>query len=400
MPICKYRAKTADNKAIDGLVEAETETIAIGLLKERNYDIVALEQKRNVFFEKLLLWQTISKRDLLIFVKQLAVMVESDIPLVVGLKGLVEQTDNKRLKQILIEVSENVEGGMKLSDALEEHPRVFDNFFVNLVRTGESSGRLSEVLNYLADQIEKDYDLNKKIVGAFIYPAFIVGAMIILGIVVMVYVIPKLTEMLIQANAELPWATKALIAVSNFFVHNGLFVLLGLVVVAIALYVLRNSTTMRILSGYLKLKFPIFGTLLTYTYVIRFSRSLNTLMSGGVPLAEALDISRGVVGNKIFEGIFVRVQQDVEDGQSFAAALEKHHEIPRLVSQLVETGEEAGKVEEILSKIAEFYSREVANSINKMMSLLEPIIMVLLGLGVGLIIVAIIMPMYKLAGAM
>lgn len=398
--IYKYRAKDADNKVIDGLVEAETETIAIGLLKERNYDIVALEQKRNVFLEKLMAWQTIPKRDLLIFVKQLAVMVESDIPLVVGLKGLVEQTDNKRLQTILTEVSDNVEGGMKLSDAFEAHPRVFDNFFVNLVRTGESSGRLSEVLNYLSDQIEKDYDLNKKIVGAFIYPAFIVGAMAVLGVMVMVYVIPKLTEMLIQANAELPMATKVLIAVSNFFVHNGALVLLGLVVVGVAFYLARNSLTMRILIGYLKLKFPIFGTLLTYTYVIRFSRSLNTLMSGGVPLADALDVSRGVVGNKVFENIFVQVKRDVEDGQPFAAALAKHHEIPRLVSQLVETGEEAGKVEEILSKIAEFYSREVENSINKMMSLLEPVIMVVLGIGVGLIIVAIIMPMYKLAGAM
>ncbi|MFH0815140.1 MAG: type II secretion system F family protein [Candidatus Falkowbacteria bacterium] len=398
--IYKYRAKAADNKIIDGLVEAETETIAIGLLKERSYDIVALEQKRNVFLEKLLTWQTIPKQDLLIFVKQLAVMVESDIPLVVGLKGLVEQTDNKRLKQILVEVSENVEGGMKLSDALEAHPRVFDNFFVNLVRTGESSGRLSEVLNYLSDQIEKDYDLNKKIVGAFIYPAFIIGAMAVLGVMVMVYVIPKLTEMLIQANAELPMATKVLIAVSSFFVHNGVLVLLGLVVIGVAFYMSRNSTTIRILTSYLKLKFPIFGTLLTYTYVIRFSRSLNTLMSGGVPLADALDISRGVVGNKIFERIFMQVKRDVEDGQPFAAALAKHHEIPRLVSQLVETGEEAGKVEEILSKIAEFYSREVENSINKMMSLLEPVIMVVLGIGVGLIIVAIIMPMYKLAGAM
>jgi type IV pilus assembly protein PilC len=168
----------------------------------------------------------------------------------------------------------------------------------------------------------------------------------------------------------------------------------------LSLYLVRKTEMMRKVGGYLKLHTPIFGQLLTYTYMIRFTRGLNTLMSGGVPLADGLDVSKGIVDNKIFEDIFSEVKKDVEDGMSFAAAVNKHSEVPRLVGQLLETGEEAGKVEEILQKISEFYSREVSNTINKMMSLLEPVIMVTLGIGVGLIIVAIIMPMYKLAGAM
>jgi len=397
MPIFKYRAKTPENKLVDGLVEAEAETIAFELLKERNYQIISLDLKRHAFLEKITSWQTVSKKDLVIFTRQLSVMVEADIPLVIGLKSIYEQTENKRLRVILSDVAGRVEGGMRLSEALGCHARVFDNFFINLIRTGESSGQLSEVLNYLADQLEKDYDLNKKLIGALIYPAFIIGAIVILGIVLMIFVVPKLTEMLFQSGATLPWSTKMLIAISNFLIYYGWILVLILIGLILAFYLLRKAAVIRFVTGNVKLRAPIFGSLLKNTYMIRFSRSLNTLVAGGVPLVEGLEISTGIVDNAVYEKIFTKVKKEVEDGTALAVALRKHEEIPKLVSQLIETGEETGHLEQILEKISDFYTHEVENSIGKLMSLLEPIIMVVLGVGVAFVIMSVIMPMYELA---
>jgi len=397
MPIFKYRAKTPENKLVDGLVEAEAETIAFELLKERNYQIISLDLKRHAFLEKITSWQTVSKKDLVVFTRQLSVMVEADIPLVIGLKSIYEQTENKRLRVILSDVAGRVEGGMRLSEALGCHARVFDNFFINLIRTGESSGQLSEVLNYLADQLEKDYDLNKKLIGALIYPAFIIGAIVILGIVLMIFVVPKLTEMLFQSGATLPWSTKMLIAISNFLIYYGWILVLILIGLILAFYLLRKAAVIRFVTGNVKLRAPIFGSLLKNTYMIRFSRSLNTLVAGGVPLVEGLEISTGIVDNAVYEKIFTKVKKEVEDGTALAVALRKHEEIPKLVSQLIETGEETGHLEQILEKISDFYTHEVENSIGKLMSLLEPIIMVVLGVGVAFVIMSVIMPMYELA---
>lgn len=397
MPVFKYRAKTPENKLVEGLVEADAETIAFELLKERKYQIISLDPKRHAFLERLVSWQTVSKKDLVIFTRQLSVMIESDIPLVIGLKSIYEQTENKRLRVILSDVAGRVEGGMRLSEAFSYHARVFDNFFVNLIRTGESSGQLAEVLTYLADQLEKDYDLRKKLVGALIYPAFIIGAIIVLGVVLMIFVVPKLTEMLFQSGAELPWSTRMLVGVSNFLIYYGWILVLLLVALAVSFYLLRKATVIRFVTSNIKLRAPIFGTLLQNTYMIRFSRSLNTLLSGGVPLVEGLEISTGIVDNAVYEKIFTKVKKEVEDGTPLAVALRKHDEIPKLVSQLIETGEETGHLEQILGKVSDFYTHEVENSIGKLMSLLEPIIMVVLGVGVAFVIMSVIMPMYELA---
>jgi len=326
-------------------------------------------------------------------------MASASVPIVQALKILVSQTNNDKLKVIISEVADEVDGGAKLSQALGRYRKVFTDFYVAMIRSGETSGKLDEVLNYLADQQEKDYDLSSKIKGAMIYPIFILSGLVVVAIVMMVFVVPKLTAIISESGAKLPLATRVLIATSDFmqqFWYILIFVIGGGL---FALYKLTRQGPGKVIFDRLKLKVPVFGKLWQRIYLVRMTRSLSTLIVGGVPLTTALEVVADVVGNYMYSDLIRRTIKEVEDGNSVATLFLKSPDVPAMVSQMMSVGEQTGRLEQILTKITEFYSREVENLVNNMVSLIEPLIMILMGVGVGLMVAAIILPMYQLASS-
>jgi type IV pilus assembly protein PilC len=398
MQLYNFRGKKlGTDELVEGMVEAETEGLAVEILEEKGLIVIHLETKKRgiEWLEKLM--TRVSVKDLVVLSRQLSVLISAQVPLIQALKDIARQGQNKNLRKVIAEVAAEVEGGVKFSEALVKFPKVFDNFFVNIVKSGESSGRLEEVLLYLADQLEKDYEMRSKIRGAMIYPAFIVSALLVLGTFMLVYIVPKLTEMLTQTGAALPLATRILIGLSDVLASYGIFILIGLVGLYLLYRAYAKTPAGRKQIDFILLKLPVFGKLYQHIAIIRFSRSLRTLLVGGVEIIEALTITSAIVGNAVYRDLILDAVANVENGGSISEVLEKNKLVPGIVSQMLRTGEETGKIDMVLEKISQFYGREVDNLIANLMSLLEPFIMVVLGLAVGVMIAAIVLPMYQMS---
>ena len=266
-----------------------------------------------------------------------------------------------------------------------------------MIRAGETSGKLEESLNYLADESEKDYDMMSKVKGAMIYPIFVLVGLSAVGTAMMIFVVPKLTNILTETGAELPFATRVLIGTSGFFQDFwwAIVILMGGAVFGFKF--LRNNEKGRRYLDYIKLKLPIFGKLFQRIHLVRFTRSMNTLIVGGVTITEGLRIASEVVSNEIYKELIEKTIKEVEEGNSISSVFADSNEIPKMVSQMMSIGEKTGKLDIVLARITEFYSREIDNIVANLMVLMEPIIMVVMGLAVGIMVAAIILPMYNMA---
>jgi len=397
MSIFKYKAKNEYGENIEGIVNAPNELKAKENVKAKKLELVSLT-KENSFLNYS--FSFIKPKDIVIFSRQFAVLISANVSLVESLNILIDQTENVGLRKVIEEVVLEVDEGARLSDSLSHRPNVFSPFYVNVVKSGETSGKLDEILNYLADELEKDYDMMSKIKGAMIYPAFVFTAMIAIGAIMMVFIVPKLTETLAQSGTELPLATKVVIAVSSFMANYWILFIALLIVLVIAFKIFLKTKMGKEIFDNILLRTPIFGNLFNKIFLVRFTRSFNTLLIGGVSIAEGLDICAKVVNNTIYTEIIMETKKAVEDGNSMSGAFLKNKMIPKMVPQMISIGEKTGKLDMILEKITNFYAREIENKIANLMSLLEPIIMVAMGIAVGIMVAAIILPMYNMAGSM
>jgi len=400
MPVFKYRAINRNKQAVSGLVEAPSDTAAAGVLKEKDLAIISLAEKAgkaNMEIEIPFL-NNVKPKDVVIFSRQFSVLISAGVALVQSLRLLTEQTSNPKFRKIIVAVGEEVDGGARLSDSLEKRADVFSPFYVNVIRSGETSGKLDEVLNYLADELEKDYDMTSKIKGAMIYPAFVLFALGGVAVVMMVFVVPKLTDMMKETGGELPLATKMLMAASGFMLGYWWLILLilGGIIVGYRLFV-KMPAGKRIVDTTL-LGLPIFGKLYQKIYLVRFTRSFQTLLIGGVNIARALRICADVVDNYVYKKLILDTKEKVEDGDSVSSVFSESNKVPIMVSQMMSIGEETGKLDVVLDKVTDFYTREINNTVANLMTLMEPIIMIFLGVGVGVMVAAIILPMYNMAG--
>lgn len=401
MPQYTYRArKTANNEFAEGVVEAETEGLAAEILEEKGLKVLFLEEKKRSLANLEIIIGGIKQKELVIFSRQLSILISAEVPLVEALHDVVSQTKNKKLKQTIAAVAGEVEGGVKFSDALSRYPNVFDDFFINIIRSGELSGRLQEVLLYLADQVEKDYDLKSKIKGAMIYPAFVLASLVGIGILMMMFVVPKLTDMLVQTGAQLPLATRIIKGTSDFLLGFWWLFILLIIGIAVAFYFILKTAEGKRIFDELKLKLPVFGKLFHFMAIIKFSRSLRTLMLGGIDIVGGLDVVSKMMGNVVYENLVFETKKYVEGGGKLGDIFAKTDEVPKMLSQMLSTGEETGRVEPVLDKLSEFYTREVNNIVRNLMSLLEPFIMIVLGVAVAIMIMAIILPMYQISTSM
>lgn len=399
----KYKAKTVDGNNVEGEIEAANEQLAAEALTGRGLILLSLfEQKTTSLTTSLRLpfLNRIKPEDMLLFSRQLSVMISAGLPLVRALEVLHKQTSNRILKQMVSEIADDVRGGARFSSALARHPKVFDDFFINMVRAGETSGRFDEVLNYLADEQEKNYDLMSKVKGAMIYPAFILVAVGAVMFIMMTFVVPKLVAVLTEAGVTLPLPTRILIFVANIFSNFWVFLIIFLILVIVVIqFLIHKSKAGRFLWDFLQLKLPVIGDLFQKIYIVRMARSLSTLLNGGVPLNSALKIVSDVIGNAFYRDLVLQTVKVVEDGYSVSTVFAKYKEVPQMLSQIMIVGEQTGRLDSILDRLASFYAREVENILARLTTLLEPMIIVFLGVVVAGMVAAIIMPMYNLASA-
>jgi type IV pilus assembly protein PilC len=401
MAVYDYKAKDLDGNSVTGAVEASSEVVAVDMLKDKDLIVLSLSErrKRTLFQSSLGFFNKVPRKEVVIFARQLAVMISATVPIVKALNILTKQTDNITFKIIVSEIADEVDGGARLSDTLGRYPQVFDDFFVFMIKSGETTGKLDDTLNYLADQKEKDYDLTSKIKGAMIYPIFILGALVVVGIVMMIFVIPQLTAVLEEAGAELPWATRMLIATSDYLKSYWWSLVIFVVGGILAYRTIYRTQKGRKIIDKVKLNIPVFGNIYKKIYLTRFARSFSNLITSGIPLSRALGIVADVIGNNTYKEITLETIKEVEDGNSVTTVFMKHKEVPIMLSQMMNVGEQTGRLDKILAKLADFYAKEVENLVANLVSLIEPMIIVLLGGAVAVLVVSILLPLYSLSTA-
>ncbi|TSC95591.1 MAG: hypothetical protein Athens101410_465 [Parcubacteria group bacterium Athens1014_10] len=397
--IFQHRSKNKIGEDFGGLVEASSIDEASDLLRDRGLVVIFLKEQESAKLGQLKVFTKIKSKDLVIFFRQLSVMISSAFPIVQALRIVGKQVENSNLKIIISEIADEVEGGNKLSSSLAKYSKIFSNFFVNMIKIGESSGKLDEILNYLADQQEKDYELMSKVKGAMTYPIFVLSASVVLGIFMMTFMIPRLSGILEETGATLPLPTRMLIGVSNIFTNYGIILFMLVLFFFIFFRLYLKTPQGKYQWDYFKLKIPVFGIFFQKICLIRFTRSLNTLIIGGVPLTNSLEIVSEVVDNSVYRDLIKKTIKEVEDGNPIATVFLQNKTIPTMLSQMLDAGEQTGKLDVVLSKLSSFYGREIDIMIDNLMTLIEPIILIVMGIGVGLMVAAFILPMYNLAGS-
>jgi len=398
MPIFRYQAHTKKGKVKSGIDIGLNEADLVARFRRKEMEIFSLVPAENDLATKIKLFiERSNTKDLVIFSRQFSVMISANVPVVESLLILIEQTENFSLKNMIADIAFEVDAGSLLSDSFEKRPEVFSNFFVNIIRSGETSGKLDEVLNYLADEMEKSYDMASKVKGAMIYPIFILAGLVGVAIVLMVYVIPNLTSVLTESGADLPISTRIVIATSDFLTKYLLLIFLACIGLGFLLRLYLKTYNGQRNLDIVKLRMPIFGTLFKYIYLMRFTRSLSTLLKGGVTITKSLEIVADVVSNVIYKEIILATLESINDGNPLSTVMENEATIPKMVPQMLAVGERTGKIDVVLDKITEFYSREADKMLANLSTLMEPVIMTIMGIGVGIMVAAVIMPMYNMA---
>jgi len=398
MAIFRYKAEDKNGRKKNGQVVGLSESDAGARLKKKELSPISLVDVTDTFDTKFLMMiAPIKIKDLAIFARQFSVMISANVPVVESLVILVDQTNNISLKNMVSEIAFEVDSGSFLSEAFSKRPKIFSEFFINIIRSGETSGKLDEVLNYLADEMEQNYDMVAKVKGAMIYPIFVTAGLIGVGIVLMIYVIPNLTAILTETNAVLPFSTRVVIGASNFFKNYLWLVGVIIAVIWVAMHFYLKTYIGRRQLDVVKLRMPIFGKLFKFIYLMRFTRSLSTLLKGGVTITKSLEITAEVIGNIIYRELIIETLNSINDGNPVSTVLESSSYIPKMVPQMIAVGERTGKLDSVLDRITTFYTRDTANMLDNLSKLMEPIIMVIMGVGVGIMVAAVIMPMYNMA---
>lgn len=401
MPVYKWVAETKKGKILKGELEAADERIAQLQLKRRNLTIKKIKVKPKDLFANVAFFQPkITAKDVVIFTRQFSTMIDAGLPLVQGLTILAEQTENKTFQKVLKRVTKDVEGGSSLAEALKKHPKVFDGLYVNLVAAGEIGGILDTILQRLAAYIEKAEKLKTRIKGAMTYPIIVVGVAVLVIAVILIFVIPVFQEMFSSFGKALPVPTQIVVNMSDFLKGNIHYVIVGFIVFVFAFKKYRNTKKGRKQTDALALKLPVFGNLLKKSAVARFTRTLGTMISSGVPILDALEIVAKTSGNVVLEEIIYEVRSSIAEGQTIAEPLSEADIFPRMVVQMISVGEATGALDTMLNKIADFYDDEVDAAVEALTSMLEPLLMVFLGGAIGGLVIAMYLPIFQMAAAM
>ena len=396
----KYKVVGEQGTAKEGEIDAPSRDMAISGLQRRGLIILSIKNEmehRSIF--SFSFFDKVPTRDIVILSSQIAALFEAQVSALKAFTMLASNVENKLLGSKLSQISNDLQAGISISSALSKHPDVFSDFYVNMVKVGEETGKLNQTFSHLALYLDRQYSLTSKTRNALIYPAFIILTFFVVMSLMLVFVIPKLSAIILESGQAVPFYTQIVIAFSNFFVAYGFLVIIFLVLFGLWLWRLSSTEKGKIYIDKTRLSFPTIGNLYKKLYLSRIADNMNTMLTSGVPIVRATDITSEVVGSHVYKELLKGVADGLKSGLAFSVALEKHPEIPSIMVQMVKVGEETGSLGLILKTLSEFYRRDVDNAIDTLVSLVEPVMIVGLGLGVGILLVSILVPIYNLAGA-
>lgn len=397
MQVYNYTAKNKDGEIQRGEIEAENENAASKILISRELTPISISAITGKGFD---LFNRVSMKNKVLISRQLATMINAGLPIAQSLKTLEEQITNKKLKRILEQVASDVEGGSQLSVAFSHFPEIFTPLDITLIQSGEKGGTLDKALLRLAEQLEKEQTLLRKVRGALIYPSFIVVVVIAVAAIMVVYVMPQMEGLYSSFNAQLPWLTRAMIAISHFLSRFAPIVILLLIALAVYIRFAIKRPAGRKMWDRLKLKIYGLNILLTKMYMVRFARTLSGLVASGVPLLDALSIVSRAVGNVVYEEAIKDAAEKVKSGIALSEPLKESPLFPPVVAQMVAVGEQTGELDSMLTNLANYFEEEVDNLVKNISNLIEPIIIVVLAVIIGFLLVAIMMPIYSLGNVL
>ena len=399
MPVYKWAGVNRAGKKVKGEMEAPDEEAVKTILRRQRIEPTKVKKAPKDLFENVtFLKQKVTEKDVVLFTRQFATMIDAGLPLVQCLDILAGQMDNKTFKQVIRKIKQDVESGATFADALKKHPKVFDELFVNLVAAGEVGGILDTIMNRLAAYIEKVMKLKKKVKGAMVYPVVVLVVAVAVVAVLLLFVIPIFKKMFEDMGGGLPAPTQIVIDISEWVKSYFLFIMAVVVVLIVALNRFYATRRGRALIDDLMLRIPVIGDLLKKVAVARFTRTLGTMIQSGVPILDGLDIVAKTAGNKTVEAAILKTRASIAEGRTIADPLAESGVFPAMVVQMIAVGEATGALDAMLSKIADFYDEEVDAAVDALTSLIEPFMMIFLGATIGGLIIAMYLPVFKLAG--
>ena len=395
-----YEAFTNSGEKKTGAVEANSKDLAIAAIQRRGLIVSTItESEKKAFFKKdLFEKKKIPMKDIVTMSRQMSTLFESQIPALKAFLLLSENTPNKKLAGILAEVADDIKGGTYISAALSKHKEAFSEFYVNMIKSGEESGKLTQTFSYLADYLDRQYQLTSKTKNALIYPSFVIGVFVIVMVLMFTFIVPKLSDIIAESGTEVPFFTKIIMGASQIFVNYGLYMLALVVVLVVLLLRYARTEKGKMYFDRLKISFPIIKNIYQKLYLSRIADNMDTMLSSSIPIVRAIELTSSVVGNIIYRDILKEITESVKTGNSLSASFGMHEEIPSIMSGMIRVGEETGSLGNILKTLGSFYGREVNEAVDSMVSLIEPIMIIALGLGVGVLLASVLMPIYNIAG--
>ncbi|MEK7646095.1 MAG: type II secretion system F family protein [Patescibacteria group bacterium] len=384
-----------------GSIDAVNSDVAILSLQRRGLTLTSIKEadaNGSFFGKNIALFDRISTKDVVILSRQLSTLFEAQISALRIFRLLASETENHVLGSKMQTIADDLQAGSPISDALAKHPKVFSNFYVNMVKAGEESGKLDETFLYLADYLDRSYELSSKVKGALIYPAFIVVTFITVMILMFTMVIPKISGILTESGGEIPVYTQVVLGISNFLLEYG-FILLAVALIG-GFFLVRFVRTPagRMIYDQFKLGIPYISTLFKKLYLSRLADNMNTMLISGIPMVRALELTSTVINNQVYQNIISRAVEEVTGGKTLSESLSNNpREIPGIMVQMMKVGEETGEVGSILKTMSRFYTREVTTAVDSLVSLIEPLMIVLLGGGVAVLLASVLIPIYNIA---
>ena len=399
--IFRYHVTTKDGGDQKGTIDTANIDSAISSLQKRNFIVLSIvpDEKPSWSEDILKIFERVKTRDIVILSRQISTLFEAKVPVLSAFQLLASEAGSRLLKKKLVDITDDIKSGAQISQALAKHPDIFSEFYVSMVRSGEETGRLSEAFTYLANYLERQHAVVSKARNALVYPAFVIASFIGVMVLMMTLVIPKLADIIEETQQAIPWYTKLIIGTSDFLVHYGIFLLLVLAAGGVFLWRYGISAVGKQALSELKLQVPYLGLLYRKLYLSRISDNLSTMVESGISMLRALEITAEVVDSEVYKNILKEASLKVKAGMPVSQALAVYPEIPGIIVQMMKVGEESGKFGYVLSTMAKFYEREVENEVDTLVGLIEPAMIIVLGAGVGILLTAVLLPIYNIAGS-
>ncbi len=396
-----YKALDNQGQEVGGSIDAVNQDVAISAIQRRGLVITSIVQadQPQGLNKRIALFDHVSNKDVVILSRQISTLFAAQVSALRVFRLLAGETENKYLGEKIAEVSDDIQGGATISKAISKHPKVFSNFYVNMVKAGEESGKLDQTFLFLADYLDRNYAVSSKARNALIYPAFVIFTFVTVMVLMLTLVIPKISAIITESGQQLPVYTRIVLGISNFFVDYGILFLIAIGVLGFFIWKSSRGDKGKLAFDEAKLAIPYVGTLYKRLYLSRIADNMNTLLVSGIPMIKALELTADVVDSKVYEKVLYGSLELVKGGRPLSDALAQFPEVPGIMVQMTKIGEETGELGHILDTLAKFYQREVVNAVDTLVDLIEPVMIVALGLGVAFLLASVLIPIYNISSS-